>query len=45
MLQLSLQFPAAGEVYDYMLDDAGISMPAQEEEQEEDIKAKKVTLV
>ena len=39
---MSLMFPAAGLVYDYRLDDAGISLPAQEEEEEEEIKSKTV---
>ena len=34
--------PELGEVYDYKLDDAGISQPLQEEDEEEENKTKKV---
>ena len=37
-------FPEEGLVYDYCLDDAGISLPALEEEEEEELRAKKVRL-
>lgn len=39
---MSLLFPDEGLVYDYKLDDAGISLPAQEEDDEEEIRNKKV---
>ena len=41
-LQVSMPFPPAGEVYDYRLDDAGISKPAMDEEDEEEAKGLKV---
>ena len=37
-----MPFPADGLVYDYRLDDAGISQPALEEEEEEELKSRKV---
>ena len=37
-----MPFPDEGLVYDYKLDDAGISLPAQEEEDEEALKGKQV---
>ena len=42
-MQVSLPFPDLGEVYDYKLDDAGISQPLQDEDEEEENKNKKVT--
>ncbi|KAK2152282.1 hypothetical protein LSH36_335g03002 [Paralvinella palmiformis] len=39
---VDLPFPDEGLVYDYQLDDAGISMPALEEEEEEELKGKTV---
>ena len=41
-MQIKLKFPAGGLVYDYRLDDAGISSPAMEEDEEEDLKSKQV---
>ena len=41
-LQVSLLFPDDGLIYNYRLDDAGISLPAQEEDEEEEIKKRKV---
>ena len=43
-MQIKLKFPAGGLVYDYRLDDAGISSPAMEEDEEEDLKSKQVLL-
>lgn len=37
-LQLSLPFPEEGLVYDYRLDDAGISNLNEEEDDDEDVK-------
>ena len=42
LLQVTLLFPDEGLVYDYRLDDAGISLPAMEEDEEEEIKKRKV---
>lgn len=36
-------FPEEGLVYDYQLNDAGISSPALEEDEEEELKNKEVT--
>ena len=38
--QLELPFPESGLVYDYQLDDAGISLPALEDEDEEEGKGR-----
>ena len=35
-------FPPEGQVYDYCLDDAGIPLPAKEDEEEEALKSRKV---
>ena len=35
--------PPEGLVYDYRLDDAGISSPALEEDEEEELKSKQVS--
>ena len=43
LFQVDLPFPDEGLVYDYQLDDAGISMPALEEEEEEELKGKTVS--
>jgi len=37
-----MPFPAQGQVYDYKLDDAGISLPLQDDDVEENIKSQKV---
>ena len=39
-----MPFPEEGLVYDYQLDDAGISLPAMEEDEEEENKSRKVSL-
>ena len=39
-----MPFPEEGLVYDYQLDDAGISLPAMEEDEEEENKSRKVGL-
>ena len=41
---MSLPFPDEGEVYDYKLDDAGISKPLQDEDEEEEHKHSKVEI-
>ena len=40
MLQISMPFPEGGLVYDYCLDDGGVSKIGEEEEEEEKKKAK-----
>ena len=40
---MTLPFPESGLVYDYRLDDAGISSPAMDEEEEEELKTRQVT--
>ena len=40
--QVSVPFPEEGLVYDYRLDDAGITLPAQDEDVEEGIKKQTV---
>ncbi len=40
--QVSLPFPEEGLVYDYVLDDAGISLPAMDEDDEEELKKREV---
>jgi dynein heavy chain len=37
-----MPFPAAGLVYDYKLDDAGVSLPAMDEDEEEEVKSRTV---
>ena len=41
--QIKLKMPPEGLVYDYRLDDAGISSPALEEDEEEELKSKQVS--
>ena len=43
--QLSLPFPETGLIYDYRLDDAGISLPALEEDEEEELKKRNVCII
>ena len=40
-----MEFPEGGLVYDYRLEDAGISMPALDEEDEEDLKTRPVSCI
>ncbi len=35
-------FPESGLVYDYQLDDAGISLPALDDDEEDELKAREV---
>ena len=45
LLQLAMSFPEAGLVYDYQLYDAGITLPAcEDDEEEEALKANVVSL-
>ena len=37
-----MKFPAQGMVYDYNLDDAGVSSPAMDEDEEEELKTREV---
>ena len=43
-LQIEMEFPEGNLVFDYMLDDAGISLPALEEDEEEELRGRKVKL-
>jgi len=41
-VQITLQFPDEGLVYDYRLDDAGISDPNVDDDAEEEVEIKQV---
>lgn len=38
-----MPFPAEGQVYDYRLDDAGLTLPPQDDDEEETLRANKVS--
>ena len=42
-VQIAMTFPGEGLVYDYALDDAGISLPALDEDEEEELKTREVS--
>lgn len=41
--QIQMPFPAEGQVYDYRLDDAGLTLPPQDDDEEETLRANKVS--